>query len=463
MFLSDLKGRIIDVNIMACKSLGYSRKELLSKKVQDVDPEFISMKHRSRYWEQLVPGMPLTVTSIHKRKNGSTFPVEIRTGILEIKGQKLILGFARDITKRKQAEAALQLEKDRAEKYLNIIGVMMLVLDSEGRVTLINDKGCEILGYKREQIIGKNWFDNFLPPSIREQVISIYDRIMAGEIQGDSYYGNLVLTKSGEERNIAWRNVLLRDEKGDPIGTLSAGDDVTERLKVESALSRYREQLQNLSAHLQFIREEERAHIAREMHDELGQRLTVLKMDVSLLMKELAEKEAFHKKAQSMLNMIDDTIRVVQKMSSELKPSILEEFGLIAAIKQQLIEFEKHSDTKYELRIDIHKDHQFSTKLATAIFRIFQESITNVLRHAHATKVKIEMSHTNGNFLMRIQDNGIGIPPEKLSDPASLGIIGMRERMFPWDGKVHIKSTPEKGTTIMVNVPLGKQEKTADD
>lgn len=334
MFLSDLDGKIIDVNIMACTSLGYSAEELLSMNIADVDEEFIRTDRRTSYWEHLVHGKPTTITSVHLRKDGTTFPVEMRVGLLDVKGKTLILGFARDISKR---------------------------------------------------------------------------------------------------------------------------------IKAKNDLLRHREQLQALSAHLQSVREEERTYIAREMHDELGQRLTVLKMDVTLLQKELVEKEDMHMKTQSMLNMIDDTIRVVQKMSSELKPSILEGFGLVAEIKQQVKEFKKHSDIKYELSLDIKEDYQLPVELATAIFRVFQESITNVLRHAHATKIKIEIAHTNDDLLMRIQDNGIGISQKQLFDPSSFGIIGMRERMYHWNGKVHIKSAPGKGTTIIVNVPWEEQEKTLDD
>ncbi|MHC4788260.1 MAG: PAS domain-containing protein, partial [Planctomycetota bacterium] len=135
----------------------------------------------------------------------------------------------RDITERKRAEEALRQERDRAQRYLDVAGVMFVALNAKGEVALINQKGSEVLGYEQVEIIGKNWFDSFLPVSAKDQVGTAFDRLMAGEIEPVEYYENPVLTKGGEERIIAWHNTTLKDDEDNIIGTLASGEDITER------------------------------------------------------------------------------------------------------------------------------------------------------------------------------------------------------------------------------------------
>jgi PAS domain S-box-containing protein len=142
----------------------------------------------------------------------------------------------RDITNRKQVEELLRKEKDKAQKYLDVAAVIMIAIDSEGRVGLINKKGCQILGYNENEILGKNWFDNFLPKRIRNKVRELSDKMLKGEIEVNEYFENPVLTKSGDEKLIGWHSVILRDEKGAIIGHLSSGEDITERKRAEEAL-----------------------------------------------------------------------------------------------------------------------------------------------------------------------------------------------------------------------------------
>ena len=141
-----------------------------------------------------------------------------------------------DITERKQAEEALRQERNRAQQLLDIAGVMFVAIDAKGEVTLVNQKGSTVLGYDQKEIIGKNWFDNFLPVEIKDPTKTIFNKLMAGEIKAIEYYENPVLTKSGEERIIAWHNTILKDDEGHISGTLSSGEDITERKQAEKAL-----------------------------------------------------------------------------------------------------------------------------------------------------------------------------------------------------------------------------------
>ena len=221
---------------------------------------------------------------------------------------------------------------------------------------------------------------------------------------------------------------------------------------MEDEIRNSREQLRNLSSHLQSIREEERGVIAREIHDDLGQSLTALKMDVSWLNKHLHKnKEKTQTKINGMSFLISETIRSVQRISSELRPGLLDDLGLSSAIQWYTNEFVSRTGIKCEVTLD-PKEIKLEENLSIAIYRIFQESLTNVIRHANATKVNVNFTLNKNNLNLVVKDNGIGIDEDKLEDPKSLGLIGMQERLYPWNGTVTISGREGKGTTVTVNV-----------
>lgn len=215
------------------------------------------------------------------------------------------------------------------------------------------------------------------------------------------------------------------------------------------------EQLRSLTAHLQNIREEERMHIAREMHDELGQLLTAFKMDIAWLNKRLSDSEdAVKKKLADMSKLIDDSVMFVRNLSSELRPSVLDDFGLIPALEWHSKEFEKRFNIIVDFRADV-KELRTSSLVATGLFRMFQESLTNVARHADATKVTAVLQTNNNNLLFSIHDNGKGFVVTA-NTKKTLGLLGMKERAGMIGGTLTIESTPEKGTSILISVPLDK-------
>ena len=223
-----------------------------------------------------------------------------------------------------------------------------------------------------------------------------------------------------------------------------------------------REQLRDLTAYLQTAREEERTHIAREIHDELGQTLTALKFDLSWLTKRLPEDRAdLENKAQVMSGLIDETIHTVRRVATELRPGLLDDLGLAAAIEWQAQEFAARTDIGCELQLD---DESISPDrdLTTAVFRIFQETLTNIARHAEATQVRVTLADRPDALVLTVQDNGKGITEDQVSDSKSLGLIGMRERARAWGGDITFEGIPDRGTTVTVRVPRttgGEKEK----
>jgi signal transduction histidine kinase len=235
-----------------------------------------------------------------------------------------------------------------------------------------------------------------------------------------------------------------------------------ERARADEELRNSYRQLRDLSRYLQTAREEERTRIAREIHDELGQGLTALKMDLSWLKKRLLPKpEGLHDKAASMEGLIDATIQTVQRLSGELRPGILDDLGLSAAIQWQTEEFQKRTGIPCEVRLG-HEDISLDRDRSTAIFRIFQEALTNVARHAGATEVTGSLEEREGSVVLKVQDNGRGIKSEEIASPTSFGLIGIRERVHFLGGAVEIVAVDNKGTTITVTVPLAATEKAND-
>ena len=187
------------------------------------------------------------------RKDGSRFWFENHVTLIDWQGKNAIQVAVINITERKQAEKRLRKEKDKAQNYLDIAGVMLVAINDNGEVTLINNKGCEILGYAEHEIIGKNWFDNFLPERLRVDVRGVFDTLVRGETKLVEFYVNPVLTRSGEEKVIEWHNTLLRDGEGNIVGTLASGDDVTDRIHAEEALCNSEQQLLQSNKMLQDV------------------------------------------------------------------------------------------------------------------------------------------------------------------------------------------------------------------
>ncbi len=230
--------------------------------------------------------------------------------------------------------------------------------------------------------------------------------------------------------------------------------EVAIRKKAEEELRQSRERLRNLSAHIESMREAERTSIAREVHDELGQSLTALKMDLAWLHKRLPEKpEALNKKANEMAELITTTIQTVKRISTELRPGVLDDLGLIAAIEWQTQEFRERTQIPCEF-ITESEDIDLSRDISTTVFRILQEALTNITRHANATRVEVILRKGDGQLMLQVRDNGKGITEEQITDTNSFGIIGMRERARLVNGSITIKGISGKGTIVTVNIPI---------
>jgi signal transduction histidine kinase len=218
------------------------------------------------------------------------------------------------------------------------------------------------------------------------------------------------------------------------------------------------DQLRALSAHLESVREDERTGIAREIHDELGQALTALKMDLAWLSRRISGEssvsgETLLEKIQAMSDMTDEVIQQVRRISAELRPGVLDDLGLLAAIEWQAQEFERRTRTRCTIHSNL-EEAPLDRELSTAVFRIFQEALTNVARHAGAARVEVRLERSGEALRLEVRDDGKGITPEEARDPRSLGLLGIRERARRLGGAATVEGIPATGTVVRLELPL---------
>ncbi len=325
--------------------------------------------------------------------------------------------------------------------------------DLDGYVTSLNPAGERLMGRPRDKTARVN-VREMLPPEKRERWREMMDQITRGELHAPLEIQ--IITRTGVRKLFETTARVVR-RKGRPVGIEGIARDVTERREAEEALRASREQLRSLAARLQSVREEERARIAREVHDELGQSLTGLKMDIAGIASRLpAGEKTLLERARTMSSQIDASIQTVRKIATDLRPGILDNLGLVAALEWQAEEFQARTGIACDCtaRVD---DANLPPEHCTAIFRIFQETLTNVARHARATSVQVMFSESHGQVLLEVKDNGCGIEEERINWQQSLGLLGMKERAYALGGEAVISGAPGLGTTVTVRVPLTRQ------
>lgn len=362
-----------------------------------------------------------------------------------------LLGVTRDITKNKQAAEIIIKEKELSESIISNLPDIFYLFDKEGKFLRWNKNFEKILGYTKKEIATITPFDLFESPIKEPLLDKLKEIIQNGKVE---FEGN-VLSKDGNRIPYFFKGWRIHYEGNSCI--IGIGVDMTNRKIAEELLKKSYEDIRRLASHLEQVREEERIAIAREIHDELGQQLTVLKMDISWLDSKMAVKEDLvQKKMDDLLATIDNTVKSVRKISSELRPSILDDLGLITALEWHAQEFENRSGVKTKFKSEVG-ELKLPVNRATSIYRIFQESLTNIARHAKATKVTALIKKKNNELIMTIQDDGKGFDPLVIGNKKTLGILGMRERADIMGGEFTITSNIGKGTVSTIRIPLSNE------
>ncbi len=438
-------GRLIDVTGKLAKLFGYERSELIGKSIA----ELIAPNVRNDTLTKILSGYSLPYESICLKKDKTIFPVEVCGKNYSSKGRVLCVTAIRDITRRKMAEKVLQ-ESESKYKTLAENSLTGIFIHQKGKFIFVNDKFAEMHGYKPGELLRKSHL-LLVHPDEKKTLKEFALKRIEGKSVPQQYEVRRI-TKQGKT---IWCEMMatLIQYKGKPA-IMGNVIDITERKLAEVAIKESEEQLRNLTTYLQKIGEVERTNIAREIHDELGLGLTVLKIDLSWLRKRLPVNEIpLHEKAETMIQLIDKTIQTVKKISTELRPGLLDDLGLSAAIEWQAEEFQKRTGIQCKITID-PKDVTFDRDRNTAIYRIFQETLTNVARHAQATEVDVSLRQRDGQLELNVRDNGRGVTEKELANPRSFGLIGIRERVKIFSGINIIKGVPGKGTTVTVRMPI---------
>jgi PAS domain S-box-containing protein len=370
----------------------------------------------------------------------SYFPISGPSGV------ERVVCLLQDITERKRANELIRQERDRAQRYLDIADVILLGLDVVGRITLINRKGCATLGRKESELLGRDWFETCLPPRTHRELKAFFGTLLAGELPS---LENPVLTSSGEERMIGWRNSLLRDGEGRVIGTLSSGEDITERKQFES-------KLRHLSGKLLHAQDEERRKVARELHDGFGTYVSGLSLALGRIRTFLDQNNPEHQKVVAECRELIQAAGVeIRAISYLLHPPTLEEMGLVSSLEWLVRGFSGRGGIAISLQLatDIGR---LKSETELTIFRITQEALSNVYRHSGSSTAAVRLFQESDEIVLEIADCGRGLPPRSAgSDPDfTVGISGMRERVQELGGKFSIESVPGEGCLVRAALPL---------
>ncbi|MFC0775675.1 histidine kinase [Terrimonas alba] len=381
----------------------------------------------------------------------AAMPVAILGLILSILGSIFASYAGKTPLRLKKLVDERTAELDKSEKrnkaIVNALPDMLYVIDKEGCIVdYSNPIGLQTL-MSPQQFIMRNVAE-VLPQPVATNIMIYVDKVLrTGQVLSYSYQ----LEVDGAIRSYEARFVPHQTDD-----VLALVRDTTEAKKVEVELIQSREDLRLLSNHLENVREEERLHIAREIHDELGQHLTVLKMNVSLLDKSIAGSDTrLSTEFNKVIDLINEMVKAVRKISHELRPNVLDQLGLVPAMEWHSRDFEKRTGLKTNFTTDF-TEITLTDKKRIGLFRIFQESLTNIARHAEATRVDISLNIQEEEIIMLIEDDGKGFNTSLVEHKKTLGLVGMRERAIMMGGTYIINSSPGNGTITEVIIPTDK-------
>jgi PAS domain S-box-containing protein len=456
IFMKDEEGRHVYVNREFERVLGLE--EWVGKTDEELWSHDMAKQFRRNDQEVVTSDATIDVVETTVSRTGvRQFWRVIKFPIADVAGKRYLGGIAVDMTDRKQVEEALRESQERLALCIRGSDVGIWDWDMRREVVYFSPRWKQMLGYEDAEI--QNRFEEWearIHPDDRGPALSMLRSYVEGR-QPHYHLEHRMQHKDGTYRWILSHGACLRDCDGTPFRMAGSHLDITERKQIEEELKSSLTRLRSLSGRLETVREEERRRIARELHDEFGVGLTCLKMDLSRLTVFIGHTGALEKgrqideKIRSMQDFIDVTIGSIQRIVTELRPAILDDLGLAAAIEWQAQDFQRR--TGIPCTLQWREDHlDMDAECATAVFRICQEALTNVARHANATTVAIRLEARQGRLLLEVRDNGCGIAEEQIADPRSLGLLGMRERAESIGGLVTIAGRREAGTAVTLHV-----------
>ena len=451
IFIADKAGNFIIVNPSGLRMSQYSMEELKERTIYDlVLPEELK-KYPFRFSEMEGSRVVRSERRM-KRKDGKLVEVEITAKF--ISGGRF-LAFVRDVSDRKKADKALRESEERYRTLVENAPEALVVYDVEKqKFVSVSESATRLFKMTEWELLKVGLLKvspEFQPDgrSSSEEMMGFINKAIEGEKPAFEWTH---LDSNGNE--IPCEIWLVRLPSENKILVRGSIVDITERKKAAEEIRANSELLRELYSYSQNIREEERTHIAREIHDELGQQLTGLKMDISWINRKLQSQDhEINEKLLATISLIDTTIQTVRKIATELRPSILDDLGLIAALEWQGEEFEKRSGIRVNFNSNL-QDVSVQPNINTALFRIYQELLTNVARHSGASVVNTSLYIHEHKLYLSVEDNGTGFVTDQVAGKKTLGLRGINERTNLIGGVYEIKSKPGEGTFVLISVPL---------
>lgn len=351
-----------------------------------------------------------------------------------------VLGALQDITIQKQIQAQIINEKEISDGIINSLPGLFYLFNKEGKYLRWNENTKIVSGYTDEDMINQNPLD-FFPQDQRALLEDKINRVFT--FGSDNVEADL-LTKNNERVPYYFTGTFIKYNGQDCM--MGVGIDISEKVNTQN-------QLRELAVHIQNIREEERKSISREIHDELGQQLTGLNMEVSWVKKNINNPSAASEKIDHIIVGIKNSIKTLQTISTKLRPSVLDDLGLIAALEWQCEEFQKRYLIQNNFVTNI-RIIDIPAEISTAIFRIYQESLTNILKHAKANRVESSLFLESERLILSIADDGIGFEEKEIVEKKSFGLLGIKERTLLLNGTFEVSAANGKGTNIVVKIPV---------
>ena len=449
-------GYVAECNVAHVRNLGLSvPEELLGKRLGDLIPPGDLGKETIESFRSAVrggfQGRTVEFRTLDKAGNPKYFS-RTETPIVENGRLVRVWGITRNLTELKLAEERLRKSEERWRAvFENSAAGIALSDPASTRILSANVAYRKMLGYSEAELRALSFMD-----ITYEGDREANRRLLAELLAGRRRSFEMQKRYRRKHGNLIWASIhvsLVPGTQTIPQFCMAIVEDITERRRAQEDLQHSFEQLRALTARLQVIREEERKSVAREIHDELGQALTAIKIDLASLMCELSvDQQQQRNRTDSILELVDQTIQSVRRIATELRPGILDDLGLVAAVEWAAEEFQARTGTR--CRLDLPGDDiEMDQESATAMFRIFQETLTNVARHSNANEVGVRLAKESDDLTLEVHDNGRGIRQEQLTGGRSLGILGMRERAALLGGDLAIIGAPEKGTTVRVRIP----------
>lgn len=447
----DSSQRIVIYNRAAERIFGWTAQEMIGQPLQRLLPERFHSAHAESIRRFGSMGVAVRRMSGSRvvygvRKNGEEFPADASISHVVTPEGKLFTVILRDVTERHESDQEQMRLAARLSGLLESAMDGIISIDSSQRIILYNRSAEKIFGWSAVQVLGRP-LDMLMPRRFRfnhwEQVRRFGETGVTSRRMG----GNTVLyglRSNGEEFPIDASISQLDLPEGRLYTVILR--DVTERVRSQSEWAAF-------AADASGVREQEQARISRELHDELAQLLVALKMDASWLQEHLAPiPEAAQVRFDSMIGRLDEAVASTRRIAEDLRPLVLEDLGLVPSIHWLVETFSQRTGAACSLKMDNALDLQ--EPYATAVFRVVQESLNNVAKHANATRVEVSVQREGSLLVLSVQDNGVGFLVTAERKPRSLGLVGLRERVHLLQGEVTVSSEPGKGTRVEAIIPI---------